>query len=228
MLSPRTEDYMTPTARIVLLWLGFGATHIGLSTSAVRSRITARIGEPTFRALYSVVALGFFVPLVGTFLAHKQGGTWLWILQRGAALRWTMYVGIGLAFVLLLASFVRPSPASLVPGEATPHGVYHITRHPFSMALAIFGLPHLPATTASSVDAAFCGGLIVFAVLACWHQDRRELSLGVRGFREFYEATPFLPFTGRESLRGIRELSPIVVAVGIGATIVARYFQLGD
>jgi uncharacterized membrane protein len=181
---------MTPPAGIVLLWVGFSATHIGLSSSPIRGRITARIGEPAFRALYSLVAFGFLVPLVWTFLAHKHGGTWLWILQRGAALRWMMYVGIGLAFVLLLASFVRPSPASLVPGDPTPQGVYHITRHPFSMALALFGLLHLPATAASRVDAAFCGGLIVFSVLACWHQDRRELALGVRGFREFYEATP--------------------------------------
>ena len=219
---------MSPTARILLLWAGFTATHIGLSTLPVRGRIVVRIGEPLFRVLYSLVAFAFFVPLVWTFFAHKHGGTWLWILQREAALRWAMYVGVGLAFVLLVASFVRPSPASLVPGDPTPQGVYRITRHPFSMALALFGLLHLPPSATSSADVAFCSGLIAFSVLACWHQDRRDLALGLRGFREFYEATPFFPFTGRETLRGIRELSPIVLGVGIGATIIVRYFQFGD
>ncbi len=219
---------MSPTVRIVLLWACFAATHIGLSSLPLRGRITARIGEPAFRALYSLVAFAFFVPLVSTFFAHKHGGAWLWILERGAPLRWAMYVGVGLAFVLLVASFVRPSPASLVPGDPTPQGVYRITRHPFSMALALFALLHLPPSATSGADVAFCSGLIVFSVLACWHQDRRELALGVRGFREFYGATPFFPFTGRESFRGVRELSPVVVGVGVAATIIARYFQLGD
>jgi uncharacterized membrane protein len=219
---------MSPTTRIVLLWAGFTATHIGLSSLPVRGRIIARMGELPFRAIYSLVAFALFVPLVGTFFAGKHGGTWLWILQRGAGLRWTIYLGVGLAFVLLVASFVRPSPASLVPGNPTPHGPYRITRHPFSMGLALFGVLHLLPSTTNSVDVAFCGGLIAFSVLACWHQDRRELALGLRGFREFYEATPFFPFTGRESLRGIRELSPLVVGVGLGATIIVRYFQFGD
>ena len=45
------------------------------------------------------------------------------------------------------------------------------------------------------------------------------------GFRAFYEATPFLPFTGRDTLRGLRELSPVVVGAGIAAAAVVRYFH---
>ncbi len=219
---------MSPTTRILLLWAGFGATHIGLSSLPVRGRIVARIGERPFQVLYALVAYTFFIPLVWTFFAYKQGGTWLWILQRGTLSRWGIYAALALAFVLLIASFVRPSPASLMRGDPTPRGVYRITRHPFAMALAIFALLHLPPNIGRNPEVAFCGGLIAFSVLSCWHQDRRKLALGLRGFHEFYEATPFFPFTGRAALRGIRELSPLVVGLGIGATIISRYFQLLD
>ena len=228
MSSTSCAVCMSPTVCILLLWAGFAATHIGLSTLPVRNRIVARIGEAPFRGLYSLVAFAFFVPLVWTFLAHKPGGTWLWIAQRGTALRWTMYSGVGVAFVLLVASFVSPSPASLIPGDATPRGAYRITRHPFAMALAIFGLLHLVPPGRSSPEVAFCAGLVAFSVIAGWHQDRRKLASGVPGFRAFLDATPFFPFTRRESLRGVRELSPTIIALGIGATVLARYLEFGD
>jgi len=37
-------------------------------------------------------------------------------------------------------------------------------------------------------------------------------------------ATPFLPFTGGETLRGLREAAPAAV-IGVAATVVVRYFH---
>ena len=48
------------------------------------------------------------------------------------------------------------------------------------------------------------------------------------GFRAFFDATPFFPFTGRQALQDVRELSPTVIALSIGATVVARYLEFGD
>jgi len=111
-----------------------------------------------------------------------------------------------------------------VPGDPTPRGVYRITRHPLVMSIALFGALHL-LPNGSTADVAFFGGFVAFALAGAWHQDRRKLALGVPGFRAFYEATPFLPFTGRDTLRGLRELSPVVVGAGIAATAVVRYFH---
>src|SRR5206468_4225825 len=152
-----------------------------------------------FRGLYSLVAFAFFVPLVRTFFAHKHAGRWLWLVERGTGLRWAIYVGMGLAFVMLVASLVRPSPAGVVPGDPTPRGVYRITRHPLVMSIALFGALHL-LPNGSTSDVAFFGGFVAFALVGAWHQDRRKLALGVPGFRAFYQATPFLPFTGRDAL----------------------------
>jgi uncharacterized membrane protein len=215
---------MSTPATIMALWTGFAATHMGLSSLRVRQALVARIGERAFQGLYSLVALALFIPLVWIFFAHKHDGPWLWLVERGTPLRWTMYVGMGVAFVLLVASFVRPSPAALVPGDPEPRGVYRITRHPLIMALVLFGALHM-IPNASAADLAFFGGFVAFGLLGAWHQDRRKLALGVPGFRRFYEATPFLPFTGRETLRGLRELSPAVVASGIVAAAVVRWFH---
>jgi uncharacterized membrane protein len=215
---------MSPPATIALLWAGFAGTHIGLSSVRVRQPLVARIGAAPFQGVYSLVALAFFIPLVWTFFAHKHAGPWLWLVERGTALHWTMYVGMGVAFVLLVASLVRPSPAALVPGDPEPRGVYRVTRHPLIMALALFGALHM-IPNASAADLAFFGGFVAFGLVGAWHQDRRKLALGVPGFRAFYEATPFLPFTGRETLRGLRELSPAVVVTGIAAAALVRWFH---
>jgi uncharacterized membrane protein len=213
---------MSPTARIVFLWAGFAVTHIALSSLAVRRRLVARLGELPFQGLYSLVALAFFVPLVSVFFAHKHAGRWLWVLERGRALRWTLYAGMAVAFVLLLSSLVRPSPAAVVPGDPTPRGVYRLTRHPLVMALALFGALHV-LPNGSTADVAFFGGFVAFGLVGAWHQDRRKLALGVPGFERFHAATPFLPFTGRETLRGLRELSPAIVAAAVVVTAVVRW-----
>jgi uncharacterized membrane protein len=215
---------MSPAARIALLWAGFTLTHVGLSSLPVRARLAARLGERAFQGVYSLVALAFFVPLVATFFAHKHDGRWLWVFTRGPALDWTLYVGMAIAFVLVVASLIRPSPAGVVPGDPTPRGVYRITRHPLVMGIALFGALHvLPNGTTG--DVAFFGGFVVFGLIGAWHQDRRKLALGVPGFAAFHAATPFLPFTGRETLRGLRELSPAVVGAGIVLTAAVRWFH---
>jgi uncharacterized membrane protein len=138
---------------------------------------------------------------------------------------WTVQIGMGVAFVLLVAGLIRPSPASLGgPGKAEAGGALLITRHPLLMSFAIFGALHLLVNSFAS-DAAFFGGMVVFVLLGTWHQDRRKLATMGDDFRRFYDATPFLPFTGRETLRGLRELGPVALGVGIGLTVLVRYFH---
>ena len=84
------------------------------------------------------------------------------------------------------------------------------------MGLGIFGLLHL-IPNGNAADVAFFGGFPIFAVIGCWHQDQRKLATGPAGYRQFHRETPFMPFTGRTTLQGIRELSPVVIAVASGA-----------
>ena len=66
---------------------------------------------------------------------------------------------------------------------------------------------------------------MLFALLGSAHQDRRKLAEGDEKFRRFYEATPFLPFTGPARLRGVRGLFPAMAAAGVAVACVVRYFH---
>jgi uncharacterized membrane protein len=157
------------------------------------------------------------------YFTHKHAGAWLWSLPQTTLLRWIVYAGMGVALVLAVGGLIRPSPAALVPGPPQPRGVQRITRHPLMMGTALFGLVHL-LSNGSTADVAFFGGMVLYPLIGCAHQDRRKLAMNAPGFREFYEATAFIPFTGRSAFQGLRELVPAAI-VGVGLTVVVRYFH---
>ena len=215
---------MSPTALIVLYWTGFVGSHLFFSSVPVRRRLVALMGEIPFQAFYSLVAFAFFIPLVRVYFAHKHAGPWLWQLPPSTGLRWVMYVGMAVAFVLVVASQVTPSPANIVPGDPSPKAVHYVTRHPFLMGTVLFATLHL-LPNGSAADVAFFGGFIVLGLVGAWHQDARKRVLGVPGYREFCAATPFLPFTGAETWRGVRGLPPVAVGLGVGLAVVVRYYH---
>ena len=215
---------MTPDGQIALLWLGFAGSHLLLSSRALRPRIIAVARERGFQGIYSLVAFAFFVPLVWIYFESIHSGAWLWALPRGAVLTWIVNLGVGLAFVMIVAGAISPSPASIAApaGEVEPRGMFRITRHPLVMGIGLFGLLHL-LPNAATADVAFFGGFAAFALLGCWHQDRRKLvDLGDR-YRGFHAATPFLPFTGSGTLRAVRELSPVALVVGVALAVAVRW-----
>lgn len=215
---------MSATALIVMLWVAFAVTHVGLSSLPVRQRLVNGIGAAAFQGLYSVVALAIFVPLVWTYFAHKHAGPLLWSIPIGTPLRWGIYAGMALAFILMVSGLVRPSLANMVPGDPTPRGAQRLTRHPLFMGLGLFGLLHL-IPNGNAADVAFFGGFPAFAILGCWHQDLRKLAVGPPEYPAFHRGTPFLPFTGRETALGLRELGPAVILGGVGITWLVRYFH---
>ncbi len=215
---------MSPAIEVTLLWVAFAATHIGLSSDLVRPKLARLLGKLGFLVAYSIVALAIFVPLVRIYFEGRQLGPWVLPVERGTVLLWVNYGIMGTAFVFLVAAFVRRSPAAVVPGDVTPRGIYRITRHPLMMAIALFGLGHL-LQNGRTTDLAFFGGLAGFALLGSWHQDRRKLESGDPAFQHFYDETPFFPFTGRSTMRGLRELPGWIVLVGIAVTVGIRWFH---
>jgi len=215
---------MNAACTVLVLWITFAATHVGFSSRPLRSRLCAALGAAGFQGLYSLVALATFVPLVWFYFQHKHAGPLLWQLPLGALGRGALYVGMGVAFVLITAGLATPSPAALGSRTTGVRGVHRITRHALLMGLGLFGLLHLVANGFAS-DVAFFAGFPLFALVGCWHQDQRKLASGDPTFRAFHAQTPFLPFTGSETWRGLRELPPAVVGVGIGVTVLLRWIH---
>src|SRR5262245_46649632 len=108
---------MTPTLMIVVWWLAFAGSHMTLSSVPIRQRLIGSMGELAFRGLYSAVAFGCLIPLIWTYFGHKHAGPLLWALPPGPIVRGIVYALMAIAFVLLASTFVRPSPAAVVPGK---------------------------------------------------------------------------------------------------------------
>ena len=215
---------MSPAAQVALLWLLFAGTHLGLASRRVEPVLGARLGRNGYLGLYSLVALALFVPLVWVYFTHRHAGPWYWAVPATGALRVAVYAGLFFAFVLVVASQLRPSPAAVVPGDERPAGAYRLTRHPLMTGFTLIGLLHLPMNGAAS-DVAFFGGTALFPLIGAWHQDRRKLASGDPKFRTFYEATPFWLFTGRDTLRGLRELPLLAWVLALALALGARWLH---
>jgi uncharacterized membrane protein len=228
MLRTGSGVTVGPTATIVLLWLAFALSHMLLSSVRLRPRIVAAIGPAAFQAGYSLIALAIFVPLVWTYFDHKHQGPMLWAIPIGDGLHWVMNIGMGVAFVLLIGGVVNASPASMTAersdGPAKPSGIHFITRHAVFMGTGLFGLLHL-IPNGFATDVAFFGGFPLFALAGSIHQDRRKLQTDALRYRAFHDATPLLPFTGKETMRGLRELSKLGLVIGVALTVLVRYFH---
>lgn len=212
---------MSGSFGIALLWVIFGASHMALSSARTRSTLVERLGEKGFLGLFSVVAIVTFVPLVMFYFSHRHLGPELWHVPVTGPIRAVLYAGNAVAFILMASALLTPSPMMLGGKVREPQGVQLITRHGLFMGISIWALMHLVANAFVS-DVAFFGGFVVFTLVGCYHQDRRKLATGGEEFARFYERTPFLPFTGRETMRGLRELSKAGVVVGIVATVGLR------
>ena len=216
---------MKETAVIVVLLLLFASSHVLLSSRAIRARLVARLGDRRFTVAYSLIALMFFAPLVYYYFTHRHTGPLLWSAPASGAVEFILVLANLIGFVLLVAGVMTPSPASIATAPRDePRGVHRITRHAVFMGLGIWALAHVIANGHAS-DVAFFGGAVVFVLIGSWHQDRRKLAEGDPRFERFHAATAFLPFTGRGALRGLMELPPLAVIIGIVAALIARYLH---
>jgi uncharacterized membrane protein len=207
---------------IAALWIAFAATHMGMSSLRYRPRLVAALGQLGFQAVYSLVALAIFVPLVWVYFENQHSGPYLWYVGHFTAVRWIGYLGMTIALVLVVGGLFQRSPASMSPGSGEVKGALRITRHPVFMGLGLYGVTHLIVANTSAAELVFFLGFPVFAWFGSEHQDARKLVTVGESYRRFVEATPFAPFSRRTSLRGLIEM-PIPLALAIGLAVGLRY-----
>jgi uncharacterized membrane protein len=219
---------MGPVWTIAALWVAFAATHMGLSSLALRPKLVGILGERGFQGVYSLVALAIFVPLVSVYFGNQHAGPHLWYLGPGGVSRWTAYVGMAIALALAIGGLVQPSPASLSAGRGEPRvrGVLRISRHPLLMGTGIFGLAHLVGANVNAAELAFFGGFPIFAVAGCAHQDRRKLATLGDPYRRFCEETSLLPFARGGGVAALGE-AWLAIALGILAAVALRWLHPG-
>ena len=216
---------MSASAVVVALWILFAATHMGLSSRTLRPRAVAALGARGFAGAYSLIALVVFSALVWFYITHRHAGAQLWSPSPSRVGLWAIYALQAVAWSLVVAGVMTPSPAAFgAPDAAQPkgaRGVHLITRHPVFMGAGLFGALHLCVMGFAS-DIAFWAGFPLFALIGCAHQDRRKLAIEGPAYRAWHERTPFLPFSGRETLRGLRELPRLAIPIGVALAVGLR------
>ncbi len=228
---------MDATTQVGLGWLVFGGTHTALSHPPVRDRLVARFGDNGFLGLYSFVALATFVPLCWSFFANRIATPVpLPVLARIPGLGWLTMLLMFVALNLILLGFSSPNPVSALMDRAGGRsgsgavGALRITRHPAFMGVALAGLAHCLVNPAP-IDRVFFGGMALYGVLGCAHQDWRRRRSGGAALAPFFAETSFFPFVaiaaGRNRLV-LGELRPLVLlaAVALYALIFAFHHRI--
>jgi uncharacterized membrane protein len=186
---------MDATAWIALWAFSFFASHLIISSSAVRARLIDAIGEQPYRGIYSLVAAATLGPLIYEFARNKHAGPLLWYLRAVAPIRWLAWILMLAALILFVGSFINPNPGGLgAPANRTePRGILKITRHPSFVAFSLFGLAHI-LMNGWAGDVIFFGMFPALGILGGMHQDARKIRELGESYREFLAKTSFVPF----------------------------------
>jgi uncharacterized membrane protein len=186
---------MDATAWIALWAFSFLASHLIISSSAVRARLIGAVGEQPYRGIYSIVAAATLGPLIYEFARNKHAGPLLWDLRADASIRWIAWILMLVALILFVGSFINPNPGGMgAPAkESEPHGLLKITRHPSFVAFSLFGIAHI-LMNGWAGDVIFFGMFPALGIIGGIHQDGRKIRALGDSYREFVAKTSFMPF----------------------------------
>jgi uncharacterized membrane protein len=214
--------FMASCIWIIVWWLAFAGTHLGLSALPVRQPLIARLGERGFQGFYSVVSLATFIPLVRAYGTARHAGPQLWSLGGEPVWHALALVLSALGLLLAVLALVQPSATVMIPGvPVRARGVVRITRHALFMGIALWGLGHTIVNGWLS-DVIFFGSFAVFSVVGALHQDARKQVMDGERLRAFYAETSVLPFAAILSGRTefvADEIPVLGVAAGAAAAV---------
>ena len=218
---------MDATVWIALWAVSFLASHLIISSAAVRARLISAVGDQPYRGIYSLVAAATLGPLIYEFARNKHAGPLLWYLRAAAPIRWLAWILMLTALILFVGSFINPNPAGMAPGGSTePRGIIKITRHPSFVAFSLFGIAHM-LMNGWAGDVIFFGMFPALGILGGMHQDQRKIRDLGDSYREFVAKTSFVPFAALISGRAQWSSSDMPwAAIGAGVVLTVALLAL--
>lgn len=170
-----------------LLWVG---VHVGISGTALRGRIVARIGEAAFTLAFSASSFVAIAPLVMAWQGAETTPVWV----APAWLRWVIAALMLPVFVLFACSLIGNPTAIGGAGLVArgPRGIRRVTRHPMMCAFAAWAALHILGNgdTAAIV---FFGAFLVTAVAGMPSIDAKMARRYPDAWPGFATATSILP-----------------------------------
>ncbi len=210
---------------VLLGWILFAGTHIGMSAEPIRGNLISKLGDKGFQGVYSLVALATFAFLIVSYsMARGESALFLQVGMESAWMDHLCSFIMLLAFILLFSGFINGTPMGMAPAKREAFGITRITRHPMNMSFAFFGLAHL-LTNRLSADWIFYLGFILYGYLGSAHQDKKRVKQMGGELVTFVDSTSIIPFagliTGKQKLK-LGEISKLAILLGIVFTLVAR------
>lgn len=168
-------------------------THLGIASSGLRGELIARVGEPVYRAIYSLLAIVALVWLATAWRAAPVVPLW----QAGDGLRHLTAALMPVAFLLLACAMTAHNPTAVGqrpdPDAAPATGIIRVTRHPFMWGVIVWALLHL-AANGDQASVILFASLAVLALAGTFLIDARRTRENVPGWGVFLQATSNLPF----------------------------------
>ena len=130
---------------LVLAAMVFLATHVGISSTPLRSWLIDRLGTKRYLGAYSILAL---ITLSFLISAYRRHGDLIPLWQVAPWQPWLTLMIMPIALLLLVSALSSPNPtvagtALAQKKVAPPKGVMRITRHPTMWAIGLWALSHL-------------------------------------------------------------------------------------
>lgn len=201
-----------------LLFLG---THLGVSSSDLRGRLVALLGERGYLGAYSLVAaltLGYLIWLYSALPRYD----YFWL--PAPSLYLVPKVVMPLAMIFLLGGFLVRNPTVVgmegMLSNSDPNtltrGLTRITRHPFQWAVVIWAAVHMVAN-GDRVSVVFFGTFLVLGLAGGVLIDRKRARRLGPAWTAYAAVTSNVPFaaivSGRNRLVWSELGLPIVVGL---------------
>ena len=165
----------------------FLLTHFVTSTP-LRTRLVATLGEWPYRGVYSLVASIMLAWMIWAYAGAPREQLW-------TGFRELPRLAMPLAFILIACGYARnPTMVGadrLLKSEDPARGIIRITRHPIMWGIMLWAAAHVLARGELAATV-FFGGFLVLAALGTILMDRRKRSNA--DFQRFKAVTSYIPF----------------------------------
>jgi uncharacterized membrane protein len=151
----------------------FVAAHVLISSTGLRPRLVAGLGERIYAGLFSLQALALIVWMAWAFQEAPRDRL-LWAIPGSAHFVLAL---MPLVLVLAIAGFSNPNPSAIMmaaPGATwQPKGILTVTRHPVMWAFGLWALLHI-AANGDLAGLIFFGAFATLALLGTLAIDAKK------------------------------------------------------
>jgi len=194
---------MSPFTQLVLACAAFLATHF-VSSTPLRARLLATVGEKAYLGLYSLAAFATLGWMVFGYNRAPYEGLW-----HAPGLRYVPLVIMPLALILVVCGLLARNPTivgkeRLLEADDPARGILRVTRHPMMWGVGLWAAAHLLAR-GDAAATLFFGTFLLLALAGTALSDRRKARALGDSWRRFARVTSHVPFAviaaGRNAFR---------------------------